>query len=99
MANDRTNCRTASKGHWAVVDDGKYSAINAGSFQRIADATELMAKNYQGLVNERDLYLCWYKESQARNTKKDLRIAALKGVITKLKKAPKQPGSLVSNEL
>lgn len=45
--------------------------INAGSLQRIADATEIMAGNFIALQNDRDLYKRWYNEQRAAgsNTK------------------------------
>lgn len=61
--------------------------LKTGCLMRIADATEVMAKRYQDLIDERDRYKRWHKELEERWCKAVLRIAALKGVITKLKKA------------
>ncbi len=59
--------------------------INCGSLQRIADATELMAKNYAKM--ERDLR--WYKENYPRRNaqieKLERSNSALRGVITRMK--------------
>ena len=60
--------------------------IQIGCLQRIADATELMAKRHQDLVDERDYYKRRYDETTKTNRSLRLRIAALKGVITKLKR-------------
>lgn len=59
--------------------------INAGSLQRIADATELMAKNYTNLQNDVDRYRGWYKEGREEIDRLNKRISGLKGVITKMK--------------
>lgn len=79
------NQRDASRQNWNcrnTVED-----INSGCLQRIADATEKMASNYTALQNDRDMYKRWY--NQHREEKEGLyrKISALKGVITKLKKA------------
>lgn len=78
--------REVSRTNFNTIDKS-IESVNAGSLQRIADATELMAKNYLSLQNT----LEWYKKAYNNNTK-DLaaahkRISALKGVITKLKKS------------
>jgi hypothetical protein len=61
--------------------------IQVGALQRIADATEVMAKNHQNLIDERDRYKRRYEYEQKENQRMARRIAALQGVITKLKKA------------
>lgn len=76
--------REASKKHWNsnnTVED-----INSGCLQRIADATEAMAKNYVDLQNERDRLIARVEYRDERITKLENRIRGLKGVITKLKK-------------
>lgn len=60
--------------------------INAGSLQRIADATEKMAGNYTRLQNDCDLYKRWYEAGREERNRLANRIKALKGVITKQKK-------------
>ena len=60
--------------------------IQLGCLQRIADATELMAKNYQDLVDERDKYIRWYESSERTLKHLEKCNSALRGVITKLKK-------------
>lgn len=62
-----------------------FEEIKTGSIQRIADASELMARNYASLVAERDRYKSseeWSREECRRLWR---RINALRGVITKLK--------------
>lgn len=80
MAN---SMREASKIEWSSNDS--ISEINAGSLQRIADATEKMASNYTSLQNSLDNYKRWYGDEQKENESLRRRISALKGVITKLK--------------
>jgi len=80
------NLRELSKQNFESANGNTLEAIGAGSLQRIADATELMAKNYLQLQTDRELYKRWYNESKAQKEKLYRQISALKGVITKLKK-------------
>lgn len=81
-----SDMRKASKQEWnAQVDN--LEAINAGSFQRIADAIEKMAANYDNIRNDRDWYKRRYEEERSCNKRQTFRIAALRGVITRMKKA------------
>ena len=80
------NFRQASKDHnWTSSDSTEH--INAGSLQRIADATEMMAKNYVNMQQERDNYQKWYRERGLRIDELQRSKASLRGQITKLKKA------------
>lgn len=79
MANQRED----SKRNWS--SNGRIEEINSGSLQRIADATEVMAQNYVQLQNDRDMYKRWWQEQQERTEKLRRRVAALQGVITKMK--------------
>lgn len=81
--------REASRKNWAPLDGHHMTddRIQVGCLQRIADATESMAKNYADLIRERDKYLRWFREEQAYRRHNERRIASLKGQITKLKKA------------
>jgi hypothetical protein len=65
--------------------DRSLDAVKAGSLQRIANATELMAKNYSNLIDERDRYKRWYEDAHLREDSANRRIVALKGVITRIK--------------
>lgn len=78
------NFRDASRQDWASGSTNE--DINAGSLQRIADATEKMAASYDAMRNDRDRYERWYKEERARCEKRDRQISALRGVITRLKR-------------
>lgn len=60
--------------------------IDSGSLQRIADATELMARNYLELQNDMIFWKNRAEKGLARAEAAERRITALKGVITKMKK-------------
>jgi hypothetical protein len=77
--------REDSKKHWN--SDTSVDQINAGSLQRIADATELMAVTHVALQEDRDRYKRWYQDSEKTRKYLLLSNAALKGQITKLNKA------------
>lgn len=86
--------RDASKDNWGVTDNTTSDPecihvgtdqIKAGALQRIADATDLMAKNYIEMQRENErlrvdkaMYYRWYQKEENRNR-------SLRGVITKLK--------------
>lgn len=60
------NYREASRQDWVprdgdIVTDDR---VQIGCLQRIADATESMAKHYMDLIRERDQYLRWFREEQ-----------------------------------
>jgi len=63
--------------------------IKVGCLQRIADATELMANNYQTLINERDRYKRNWEYQKEESERMARRISALQGVITRMKKKAK----------
>jgi hypothetical protein len=76
--------RESSRKEWVAKDT--LADINSGSFQRIADACELMAKDHQRLVDERDRFKQMY-ESHAKWAKSLERAnAALRGHIGRLKR-------------
>jgi len=60
-------------------------AIKLGAILRIADATELMAKNYERLQGDLELYKKWYARDQQQKDHLRRRISALQGVITRMK--------------
>lgn len=66
--------------------------LKVGALQRIADATEkmaessqAMAKNYNDLLRERNMFKDWYRDEQNKVEKLKRSNAALRGVITRLK--------------
>lgn len=63
--------------------------INTGSLQRIADACELMAKNWQDLVEERDRYKLYYENRKVRCNQLECSNRALRGAITRMKRRAK----------
>lgn len=60
--------------------------LQVGALQRIAAATELMAKNHQQLIDERDRYKKWYEEERATVHKRDRTIRGLRGALTRAKR-------------
>ena len=82
------NHRKASKESWLTIIGGRptLEEIKVGSLQRIADAAELMAQNHAQLIRERDNYKRWYEAALDRRHSLERRVAALRGVITKMKR-------------
>ena len=78
--------RETSKREWTPVDNS-LEAINAGSLQRIADATEKMAQRHTELIDRANRLQRDYDRVCERNARQERRIAALRGVITKMRKA------------
>ena len=83
-----SNYRELSKQNWHNTNKNigvTIEQINCGSLQRIADACEIMAKNYNDLFTEKEKYKRLYDAACTGNEYLYRRIAALNGVITKLK--------------
>ncbi|MES2779930.1 MAG: hypothetical protein V4651_08520 [Bacteroidota bacterium] len=83
--------RDASRENWTNRFELTNEDINTGSLQRIADATEVMAKNHNELIRENDSlkreverYRLWYNQEQKLNR-------YLRGNITRLKNKLKKP--------
>lgn len=66
--------------------NGTTDHLNAGSLQRIADATERIAANYSEILEARDKFKRWYEEERDRRRKIERSNAALRGAITRLKR-------------
>ena len=91
MANQTIDIKNASRRNWSTstVNEHGYPGdenIKIGCMQRIADATEAMAKNhvqlqsdYDYMKGSRDHYRNLYETEKRRS-------AALRGVINKMKK-------------
>lgn len=75
--------RSRSKEEWQ--GEANREDINAGSLQRIADATEKMASSYDQIRTDRDYWKDAYERSEARYQNLKRSHAALRGQITKLK--------------
>jgi len=83
------NYREESKRDWRRSDGctPDIDQLKFGALQRIADATEAMAKNHVSLMAERDRFERWYNDERKRRERLERRVNALRGVITKMKKA------------
>ena len=79
-----TTMRESSKKEWTSVDNIEH--INTGSLQRIADAVEKMATNHLELIRDRDKFERWYRNTVVERDAAMRSNAALRGVITKLKR-------------
>jgi Mor family transcriptional regulator len=82
--------KEASRKNWMSQlekeDDIPTDQIKAGAIMRIADAVEVMAKNYAKLIRERGYFERWYKEERESKNKLNRSNSALRGHITRLKK-------------
>lgn len=80
--------REESRKAWGVDQEAALdrSQITLGALLRIADAVELMAKNFRDLQEENETLRQSRSYYQAEASRADRKVAALKGVITKLKK-------------
>lgn len=80
--------REASRENWNLNSDQgpTIDEINSGSLQRIADATEAMAKNHIRLQQDYDYMKGSRDRYRTELTAAENKIRTLKGVITKLKK-------------
>lgn len=84
----RVNYKEASRYNWSSLHDTNYPGvdlINMGSLQRIADAIEIMGKNYLELQRSYDYMKSDRDSLRERYYKMERRLSAMKGVITKLK--------------
>ncbi len=79
---------TSKRAFIASVPNPTHQDIQTGAIQRIADATEAMAANHIKLTADRD----WWKQDAEGRSREIDRLtrsnAALRGVITKLKRSP-----------
>ena len=79
-----TTLREDGKKDW--TSNTSINNIQTGALQRIADACELMAKRYQGLIDDRDYYQREYKERGEKIDHLKNQIRGLKSAITRMKK-------------
>ncbi len=83
--------RDASRGNYTTKDEAPtWQEVRDGALLRIADAPEKMAQRHTALIDERDMYKRWYDNETKRREIAERRIAALQGVITRMKKARQQ---------
>lgn len=88
-----TTLRQASRKEYVLRSEpGKIwqDEIRNGTLQRIADAVEKMALRHTELIDQRDRYERMYTYERTRRETAERQIAALRGVITKMKKARKE---------
>ena len=60
--------------------------LQVGCLQRIANALEKMAVNYDAMRQKAECYERWYEDERASKQRSYRQNTALRGVITKLKK-------------
>jgi hypothetical protein len=79
--------RDASRQAWtpATGYDITDNQIQIGCLQRIADATELMAKRHQELISEKERAESSAKYWREASDRRDRQLIAARGQITKLK--------------
>lgn len=81
------NLRDASRDNYSIRSDrASHEEIRSGSLQRIADATELMARNHAELVAERDRYKRWFEIEEATTRHLTASIRAHKAHNTRLRR-------------
>lgn len=79
--------REESRSNWGCTDrQPDTNELKLGALMRIADATEVMAHEYQKLINDRDLYKRWYNNAKDECDRIGRSNATLRGQITKLRK-------------
>ncbi len=79
-------CDASRMPRTAESDIPSLHETNSGSLQRIADATEAMAHNYQQLIDERDRFQRDSWAAQRRGECLERSNAGLRGHITRLKR-------------
>ncbi len=91
--------RDASRKSFTTFNDSPtHEEIRTGSFQRIADSVETIAKRYSDLLDDAAREKRQREEAEAGVSKLYRRIYALKGVITKLKKRPSVAARKATNK-
>lgn len=97
-----SNLRDESRVNYRVDNEAAtLTELRTGALQRIADATELMAKRYTDLIRERDMYKQFCEDKSRYAGKLERRNAALRGQITKLREklaAPAPEGEVGGDE-
>ena len=79
------NLREKSRAHFTASENPTFEAINTGSLQRIADAIEKMAANWDALVRDREYSKCRAQEEREARACANLSRIALRGVVTRLR--------------
>lgn len=83
-----------SRKRWCRGDDlcPSETQLVVGCLQRIADATEVMSQRHVELIRQRDFYEQAYRRQLERATWLERRNAALRGVITRMKRQRERQG-------
>lgn len=83
----KKNFKEWSKDNWFRSDDAlpTNEQLQIGCLQRIADATEATAKNYNNLLMDKERFERWYHEERAKREKLERGIIAHKANYTRLK--------------
>lgn len=81
-----SDLKSLSKSVYSVQDGATVDNLQTSALMRIADATELMARNYIQLQRDLDYYKNRNNGLSQDKEKLYRQISALKGVITKVKK-------------
>ena len=82
---EKQTFRDGSHKNYGTQNQLTIEQIQTGCLQRIADATEAMAKNYNELIAERDRYKKQFYDTYKQFTHMESVISGYKGVVTKLK--------------
>lgn len=78
--------KEASRMNYLVPENGAtLEQVKVGLLQRMADATEAMAKEHNELLRQKDLYFRWYQEGREKMASLQKTVSNLRGQITKLK--------------
>lgn len=81
------NLTEESRKNWSTAGfTASIEELKLGCLQRIADATELAAKNHAALIAERDRLARWHEDDKKCIARLVRRNNALRGVITRMKK-------------
>jgi hypothetical protein len=76
--------RDQSKAQYSATHPTPLDQINAGSLQRIADACELMSKDYANLLSQREQYKQWWYDAKAERDAAYKTVIGLRGQVGKL---------------
>lgn len=89
--SQKKTIREASRGNYTTKDEvPTWQEVRDGALLRVADAVEKMARRHTDLIDERDRFERYYRQESQRRAMAERRIAALQGVITRMKKARQQ---------
>lgn len=75
-----------SKRSWRPREPINGEDVRTGALLRIAEATELIAKDYDSMRRDRDLYKRWYEDKRSEARRLGNVIRGLKSYIKRIKK-------------